>query len=132
MTSILPHGDVGRLINSFVCYAHPDALEWQRGFRQSLYNDQYCLLPFLSQLSNNVYLVATKHLQRKYVHAIRLPDYRRIISRLKQPELVVNSGIPKCWYPQGSLRRISRVFRGSPVYTNNYVIENPEPLPWEI
>ena len=45
----LPHGDVGRTINSFVSEQHQDAVQWQRDFRQSLYVKRKSL-SFLQQL----------------------------------------------------------------------------------
>ena len=45
----LPHGDVGRTINSFVSEQHQDAVQWQRDFRQSLYVERK-LLSFLEEL----------------------------------------------------------------------------------
>ena len=48
MTS-LPHGDVGRIINSFVSGQHQDAVRWQRDFRQRLYIKRKSL-SFLEQL----------------------------------------------------------------------------------
>lgn len=32
----LPHGDVGRIVNSFVFSGHPDATHYQRSYRESL------------------------------------------------------------------------------------------------
>ena len=45
LQALLPCGDVGRIINSFIFTAHPDALAWQRAFRASLYDDARAL-PF--------------------------------------------------------------------------------------
>tara|TARA_B110000977_G_scaffold14597_1_gene18103 strand:+ start:2304 stop:2705 length:402 start_codon:yes stop_codon:yes gene_type:complete len=128
--SILPHGDVGRLVNSFASLKHTDATNWQQLFRQSIYHARP--LPFLEQISGNVYLVATKHIFRKYIHAILLPDYRRIIGLKNSltPEeraVLTSGGIPRGWYPQCSLNRLQR--GGSTM--NNYTIGKSEPLPWE-
>ena len=131
----LPHGDVGRIINSFVSGSHPDACTWQRNFRQILYQTRQPL-PFLSQIVEPVYLVAKKHITSKYIHVIRLPDHRRAIplaNHLPYSERIeFSSGVlPKRWYPQRTLPRLTRVFMGSPVGTNTYVSEMMEPLPWE-
>lgn len=45
LRSILPSGDVGRLINSFIFYKHPDAEEFIRRFRQSLYDSKTLTCP---------------------------------------------------------------------------------------
>ena len=136
MYSNLPYGDVGRVINSFTGLYHPDAIKWQRDFRSELYMSRESELPFLSQLSDTVYLIAIKHINRKYDHAIRLPDYRRIIPLTNilpyvERKVVIKGGVPHSWYPMLGLRRIMRVFSGTVVGTNNYIVENPDPLPWE-
>lgn len=133
MTS-LPHGDVGRIVNSFVSEQHQDAVQWQRDFRQSLYVKRE-QLSFVEQLRGPVYLVAIKHLFLKYEHAIRLPDYRRIIPLIRNIPLVehgivANGGIPPSWYPHKSLSRLIHSYNGSPVGINAYVVETPDPLPW--
>lgn len=132
---MLPHGDVGRLVNSFVSASHIDAIEWQRRFRQQLYSSSK-VHPSLTQICGPVHVVATKHLLMKYTHAIRVPDYRRILCLANnfsdnEHQIVEHGGLPPRWYPQGYLPKLARLFGGSPVLTNNYVISNPEPLPWE-
>jgi len=134
MTS-LPHGDVGRIINSFVSGQHQDAVQWQRDFRQRLYIKRKSL-SFLEQLRGIVYLVATKHLNLKYLHIIRLPDCRRILASInlipsEERVIVAMGGVPPSWYPQTILPTLVRCFRRFPVGTNNYIVENPDPLPWE-
>ena len=130
----LPHGDVGRIINSFLYEHHQDAIQWQRDFRYSLYIKRNSL-SFLEQLHEPIHLVAIKHFSLKYQHVIRLPDYRRIIplidniTRLERIT-VNNGGIPSSWYPQISLPRIIHSYNGSPVGTNTYIVETPDPLPW--
>jgi len=133
--STLPFGDIGRVVNSFVSEKHVDAIKWQRDFRQSLYDNRETK-PYLEQICGRVYLVAIKHLNLKYVHAARLPDHRRIInmtSRLSSANRTVvgTGGIPKCWYPQKATIKLARVYRDTPVGTNTYIIEVPDPLPWK-
>jgi len=132
----LPHGDVGRIVNSFVSVRHQDAVKWQRDFRGRLCANRKPL-PFVEQLCGIIYLIATKHLNLKYIHGIRLPDWRRILSltRLISPEerhKLSGGGVPTSWYPQTSLPRLMRCYSGLPVGTNNYIVETPDPLPWEL
>ncbi len=47
LRSTLPHGDTGRIINSFIFHLHPDAEEFQRRFRQSLYDTKSLTSPFI-------------------------------------------------------------------------------------
>lgn len=133
--SSLPYGDIGRIVNSFVSGQHQDAVQWQRDFRQRLYVQRKSL-SFLEQLRGSVYLVATKHLNLKYLHIIRLPDYRRIIALIdlipyEERVVVAMEGVPSSWYPQTSLSKLIRIYSGSPVGTNNYTVSTPDPLPWE-
>lgn len=133
---MLPHGDVGRIVNSFVSESHTDAVEWQRRFRQNLYCASR-VHPSRTQIRAPVHIVATKHTLMKYSHAIRVPDYRRILGLStkfsdNEHQIVERGGLPPRWYPQKYLKKVSRLFTGSPVLTNNYVIDTPEPLPWEL
>ena len=69
-TSTLPHGDVGRIVNSFVGVSHPDAIEWQRDFRNNLYansakNKNMELL--LESIKGQVYLACLKEIDQKYI-----------------------------------------------------------------
>ena len=47
LRSILPRGDVGRIINSFIFHQHPDAEAFQRLFRQALYAIKTILCPLV-------------------------------------------------------------------------------------
>jgi hypothetical protein len=44
---VLPHGSVGRLINSLIFAGHPDAKRWQRLYRQALYDARTVGCPFV-------------------------------------------------------------------------------------
>ena len=37
LQNLLPHGDLGRIVNSFIFINHPDAVLYQRSYRQSVY-----------------------------------------------------------------------------------------------
>ena len=122
-TSTLPHGDVGRIVNSFVGVSHPDAIEWQRDFRNNLYansakNKNMELL--LESIKGQVYLACLKEIDQKYIHAFRLPDYRRIIPLTdnlpeEQQPLVGKNILPPEWYPVRSLHKLRRAFNLGPV-----------------
>ena len=119
-TSTLPHGDVGRIVNSFVGVSHPDAIEWQRDFRNNLYansakNKNMELL--LESIKGQVYLACLKEIDQKYIHAFRLPDYRRIIPLTdnlpeEQQPLVGKNILPPEWYPVRSIHKLRRAFNG--------------------
>ena len=47
LRSTLPHGDTGRIINSFIFHLHPDAEAYQRLFRQALYANKTLTCPFI-------------------------------------------------------------------------------------
>ena len=47
LRSTLPHGDTGRIINSFIFHLHPDAEAYQRLFRQALYATKSLTCPFI-------------------------------------------------------------------------------------
>jgi hypothetical protein len=136
MLQILP-GDVGRIINSFTCERHVDATEWQRCYRQKLLktnkSDNSALL---AQIRASVYLISSKHTLFKYSHVIRVPDYRRLLSLVrildsKERTLMSLGGLPPSWYPVKYLRTSMRIFRNTPILSNSFVIDVPEPLPWE-
>ena len=44
---VLPHGSVGRLVNSLIFAGHPDAKQWQRLYRQALYDARTVGCPFV-------------------------------------------------------------------------------------
>ena len=52
----LPHGDAGRIVNSFVDVHHKDAIIWQREFRQRLYRVKK-KLPFVKQVVVVVHII---------------------------------------------------------------------------
>ena len=72
-------GDTERIIQSFVSERHPDAIEWQRSFRLSLYTTRTERHALNSEIHGTVYLIASKHSIMKYSHAIRVPYYRRLL-----------------------------------------------------
>ena len=75
----LPHGDVGRIVNSFVSVHHKDAINWQRKFRERLYIVRK-KLPFVNQVNGIVHLITVDNIERRYEgNLVRLPDYRRIL-----------------------------------------------------
>ena len=47
LRSTLPHGDTGRIINSFIFHLHPDAEAYQRLFRQALYDSKSLTCPVI-------------------------------------------------------------------------------------
>ena len=115
---MLPHGDTGRIVNSFVSARHPDALEWQRKFRMSLARP---ILPYLAELCGTVYLVASNNRRRAYSHAVRLPDYRRIFNYPCRR-------ISNTCYPSKALPRLKRLVRESPLF----MLNGGTRLPWDI
>ena len=46
LQNLLPHGDLGRIVNSFIFINHPDAVLYQRSYRQSMYNELMRFDPF--------------------------------------------------------------------------------------
>ena len=46
LQNLLPHGDLGRIVNSFIFINHPDAVLYQRRYRQKLYNELRRVDPF--------------------------------------------------------------------------------------
>lgn len=127
-------GDTERIVKSFVSGHHPDAIEWQRSFRVSLYTTRTGRHALNSEIHGTVYLIASKHSIMKYLHAIRVPYYRRllVLSRFltkKDCDVLASGGLPKAWYPRNVLSIVLRSLRGSPILTNDYI--DREPLPWE-
>jgi hypothetical protein len=47
LRSILPSGDMGHIINSFIFCEHPSATEWQRHFRQGMHDARTTVCPFV-------------------------------------------------------------------------------------
>jgi hypothetical protein len=75
----LPHGDVGRIVNSFLSRRHPDAVEWQRQYRQRLRDTLPRNAALLDAVRAPVYLVKFSIGNRfPYHHAVRLPDHAQI------------------------------------------------------
>jgi hypothetical protein len=109
----LPHGDVGRIVNSFISHKHPDAVEWQRRYRQSLWDTLPRNAALMDAVRAPVYLVMF-HMDVNtvfYQHAYRLPDYQQIIGNIgfRVPRAEDPSGDPEgCrdWFP---IRRLSRL-----------------------
>ena len=137
--NILPHGDVGRIINSFASGKHQDAESWQRNYRQTMYDNRFKNgydHKALEQIILPVFLIATKNFNRKYIHARRFPDWRRTIKTsynklsVREKFMVNIGGLPKSWYPQTSMSRFIRIYRNTQVYTNTYTVVDPDPLPW--
>lgn len=127
------HGDVGRVVNSFVSLNHPDAIDWQRRFRMALYAQRTYHTALLAAIRGPVYLVASKHSVKKYSFAIRLPDYIRILRitrtfTISERAVFAHGGLPQVLYPKRRLKRLLRVFRDTPIFANAYVDEDP--LPW--
>lgn len=127
-------GDTERIIQSFVSERHPDAIEWQRSFRLSLYTTRTERHALNSEIHGTVYLIASKHSIMKYSHAIRVPYYRRllVLSRFltkKGCDVLATGGLPKAWYPRNVLSIVLHSLRGSPILTNDYI--DSDPLPWE-
>ena len=50
---VLPHGSIGRLINSLIFAGHPDAQRWQRLYRQTLYDARTVGCPFVLTYNPN-------------------------------------------------------------------------------
>ena len=118
----LPHGDVGRIINSFVSGKHQDAEEWQRQYRQTMYDSRKTLHnTALEQIRSPVCLIAVNNFNKRYVHARRLPDWRRSIKSnrftlkltLDEHILMEQGGLPPSWYPRKTLPILMRIHRDS-------------------
>ena len=111
----LPHGDVGRIVNSFVSVHHKDAINWQRKFRERLYIVRK-KLPFVNQVNGIVHLITVDNIERRYEgNLVRLPDYRRILPLThcitpEEQEIVAAGFCPRVWMPQLSLRKFIRIY----------------------
>ena len=119
--NILPYGDVGRIINSFVSGKHQDAEEWQRKYRQTMYDGRKKLhKPMMEQIRGPVCLIAAHSFGRRYVHARLLADWRRsiksnrfnLILTLDEQLLLEKGGLPQSWYPQKTLAVLMGIPRG--------------------
>lgn len=75
---VLPHGDVGRIVNSFTSWRHPDAIEWQIKYRQDLLRTIPRNKGLMAQIRGRVYLVKFLKSELIYQHAYRLPDFKQI------------------------------------------------------
>uniref|UniRef100_A0A6C0LX77 Uncharacterized protein n=1 Tax=viral metagenome TaxID=1070528 RepID=A0A6C0LX77_9ZZZZ len=118
----LPCGDVGRIINSFISHTHPDAENWQRNYRQTMY-DNRDTHKALKQINSQVFLIASNNFNRKYIHALLFPDWRRKLkssyNKLNEKEKsVVNiGGLPKSWYPQKAIPKFIRIYRNTSFFS---------------
>ena len=138
-------GDVGYKINAYVNPHHVDAIEWQRQWRQELHDarsqlsktrDNSTFSALLIQICGTVHLIASKNINVKYEHAIRIPDFRRVLIMLRilsfNDQLYYqHGGLPKKWRPMKFLIKVPWHFRHSPLLTNDYEIEVPDSMPWE-
>lgn len=71
--------------------------------------------PVFEGIRGKVYLVWTKRCCPRYQHVIRVPDYRRdlqLTAKLSEEDRLIlkNGGIPRKWYPQPSIPKMTRVF----------------------
>ncbi len=106
---MLPHGDVGRIVNSFVYGRHVDAVAWQRKFRMSL-----CVStrhPCSEEIKGKVYLVTTTSIGGRTKNIIYLPDLHRMLMfdyvlSVENMMLCKKGGLPTVWYPQKRLTQL--------------------------
>ena len=117
MHALMPHGDVGRIVNAFVSVHHQDAINWQRQFRQKLYVvHKKQQLPYVNQVNGIVHLITVDNIERRYEgNLVRLPDYRRILPLThcitpEEQEIVAAGFCPRVWMPQLSLRKFIRIY----------------------
>lgn len=119
---MLPHGDVGRIINSFVSGRHVDAIEWQRQFRVSLYKSSRH--PCSDQIKGAVYLVTTKNIGGRFNNIVFLPDIHRMLGldyTLTHEEMAFwkKGGLPAVWYPHTRIARLLVLY--SDIYDETYI-----------
>ena len=119
---MLPHGDVGRIINSFVSRRHVDAVEWQRQFRVSLCTSSRH--PCSEQIKGAVYLVTTKGIGGRFNHIVLLPDIHRMLAldyTLTHEEMSFwkMGGLPAVWYPQRRIARLLLLY--GDIYDETYI-----------